>query len=281
MSRRICAAPLAFAAAVLISVLAAPGASAATCTGSPHDADSSAAIDVSCDTAINSGSFEIAVNRGTDPSIPNPKVANGSGSFSCVSAPQPNGSQFDAKVTCSGSMSAGATATVLTSFGPNACSKPAFVGQLTVAFGDGSTFGPSPLASYPCNGGGGNPSQCDKVRTGRDCDPGGIFLRDVKRPPRKATVAAAHHGLKFKLKLGVKGKAITTIEVGGKVVGKTTRSVKSGKVAKLVAKLSGKWARKLAGKHKRALIHVEVKPNAAAEGFSTHGREYFKLKLTG
>ncbi len=51
--------------------------------------------------------------------------------------------------------------------------------------------------------------------------------------------------------------------------------------ATLVAKLGGKAARQLAGKHRKALIHVEVVPNARAEGFGTHGREYFRLKLTG
>src|SRR5690349_14943483 len=113
-------------------VVSTASASAATCTGKPHDGtDNSgkAQIDVSCDTAISNGSFTIKTNRGVDNSIDPPRITGGSGSdsFSC----NPNGSS----ITCNGSMIAGAAAHVRTFFGPNACGSPKFSGTLTVAFG--------------------------------------------------------------------------------------------------------------------------------------------------
>jgi hypothetical protein len=107
-----------------------------------------------------------------------------------------------------------------------------------------------------------------------------VFTGTVLKPPAKAAVALARSGLIFKLKLGVHGRATVTIEVGGKVMGKTSKKVRPG-TDKLVAKLTSKAAGQLAGKNTKAWIHIEVAPNAAVEGFSTHGREYFKLKLTG
>jgi hypothetical protein len=262
--------------------LPASGASAASCTGVPHatgsNETSADAVEVSCDTAISNGTFTIGVNRGAEK--PSAQVSNGTGSFACNSAPQAPGSEFTNVITCTGSMTANATASVATAFDPDACGQPAFAGQLTVNFGDGTSFGPSPLAAYDCGGGGGGSGKCDKVVSGRNCDPGGVFQGDTEKPPKKATVAEAKHGLKFALELGVKGKVTTTIEVKGDEVGSTTKSTKSGKNNKLVAKLSSSAAHDLAGKTTKALIHVEVAPNAS-EGFTTHGREYFKLKLTG
>jgi hypothetical protein len=262
-------------------VVSTASASAATCTGSPHDASNGSEIDVSCDTAISSGSFQIATNRGTNNSIAAPKIAGGTGGFACSPQFAPGGSQWTSIITCNGSMTAGATAQVLTQFGPNACSSPKFAGQLTVDFTTGVPgFGPAPLAAYPCSGNTGGSSRCDKVVTGRNCDPGGVFMGTVLKPPARASVGQARSGLVFKLKLGVHGRATVTIEVGGKVMGKTSKKVRPG-TAKLVAKLSSKAAGQLAGKNTKAWIHVEVAPNASVEGFSTHGREYFKLKLTG
>lgn len=279
--------------ALLVTVLAlfawalpAQGAAAASCTGTPHDATAPVngnnnEFDVTCDTAIANGGFAIRINRGGNID-PNAQVANGTGALACKSNEQPPGSPFDDIITCTGSLSANATAKVFASLGPNPCSPPAFAGDLTVNFGNGANFGPSALAPYDCSGGGGGGGvNCDVVRPGHNCDPGGVFQGVVKRPSRKATVAKARRGLKFKMKFGVKGKATVTIEVKGKVVGKTTKRIANGKVAKLVAKLRRKAARELAGHPRKARIHVEVKPNAAAEGFSTHGRKYFKLKLTG
>ncbi|MDX6583032.1 MAG: hypothetical protein QOI10_2216 [Solirubrobacterales bacterium] len=267
----------------LFWALPASGASAATCTGSPHATGSNEtaadAVEVTCDTAISSGSFTVEVNRGAESA--SAQVSNGTGSFNCSHSPQPPGGQFNDKITCTGSMSAGAKATVNTAFNPGACGSPTFAGQLTVNFGDGTTFGPSPLATYDCGGGGGGGEKCDKVVPGHNCDPGGVFQGDTKKPPKKASVDEAKKGLKFVLELGVKGKVTTTIEVKGEEVGKTSAKAKSGKDNKLVAKLSSSAAHDLAGKTTKALIHVEVIPNAQAEGFTTHGREYFKLKLTG
>ena len=266
--------------------LPASGASAATCSGTPHavgqNETAADAVEVTCDTAISSGSFTIDVNRGVENA--SATVSNGTGSFTCNHSPQPPGGQFQDKITCTGSMSANATATVDTAFGPGACgSSPAFAGQLTVNFGDGTTFGPSPLAAYDCSGGGGGGgggSECDKVRSGHNCDPGGVFTGDTKKPPKRASVKEAKKGLKFALELGVKGKAVTTIEVKDEVVGKTSKKISTGD-NNLVAKLSKSAAKDLEGKSTKALIHVEVIPDAQSEGFSTHGREYFKLKLTG
>jgi hypothetical protein len=262
------------ATGLLAMAVSAADASAATCTGTPQNTSNGSQIDVSCDTAISSGGFQIATNRGAGATTAT--VSGGTGSFACAAQIQAPGST----INCSGSMAAGATAHVVTQFGPNPCSSPAFAGQLTVQFGDGSTSGPTALATYPCTGNPGGTSRCEKVVTGRSCDPGGVFLRTVLKPPASATVAQARQGLAFKLKLGVHGRATTTIEVGGQVIGKTSRLVSPG-TAKLVAKLSKKAAHQLAGKHTKAWIHVEVAPNAAREGFSTHGREYFKLKLIG
>lgn len=268
----------------VLCALPASGASAATCTGSPHATGSNEtaadAVKVTCDTAISNGSFTIGVNRGVEKT--SAQVSNGTGSFACTHSPQAPGSQFTDVINCTGSMTANATATVATAFGPSACGPPTFAGQLTVNFGDGTSFGPSPLAAYQCGGGGGGAGsdKCDKVVSGHNCDPGGVFQGDTKKPPKKATVAKAKHGLKLQLELSVKGKVTTTIEVKGDVVGSTTKSAKSGKNNKLVAKLSSSAAHDLAGKTTKALIHVEVAPNAS-EGFTTHGREYFKLKLTG
>lgn len=277
--------PLVAALLLVPGGLPAASASAATCTANPHEGGEIASeaygeVDVSCDTAISNGSFEISTNRGA--TLPNgsPEIVNGTGALACASAIQPPGSQFNSIISCNGSLDANATAKVLASFGPNACASPPFAGQLSVAFGDGSTFGPAALPEYPCGGGGGSQSKCDKVRPGHGCDPGGIFLSTVKKPPRRASIAEAHHGLPFKIKFGVRGKATVTIEVGGKVVGKTTAHTANQKVVKLTAKLSSKGVKELADRTSHALIHVEVAPNAASEGFSTHGREYFKLKLT-
>jgi hypothetical protein len=101
-------------------------------------------------------------------------------------------------------------------------------------------------------------------------------------PPAKATVAQARSGLKFALNLGVKGKVVVTIEVGAKrkVVGRTRARTRGGKT-KLTAKIGAAAAHRLAGHGTRAKIHVEVIPDAASEGFSTHGRKYFRLTLTG
>jgi hypothetical protein len=264
-------------------VLPASGASAASCTGSPHDAANPVAgnnneFDVKCDTAISGGGFAIRVNRGGTVA-PNAQVSGGSGSLSCSFVNNPPGSPFDGSVRCAGSLSAGATAAVFASLGPNACGPPTFAGDLTVAFGSGATFGPSPLAPYPCGGGGGGGGgHCSTVRPGHSCDPGGVFQGLVKKPARSATIHKARRGLKFKERFGVKGKATVTIEVKGKVYGKTKVKLKNGKVTKLVAKLSRKGARKLKGKRRKARIHVEVAPSAS-EGFTTHGRQYFKLKL--
>jgi hypothetical protein len=276
----ICAGALSVAC---VWALPAASAGAATCTANPHEGpeignEAYAEVDVSCDTPIANGGFTISTNRGA--TIPgNPEISGGGGSLSCNAAIQPPGSQFNSIISCNGSLDANATAKLLASFGPNACSSPAFAGQLAVEFGGGPTFGPEALPAFPCGGGGGGASKCDKVRPGHGCDPGGVILSTVKRPPRKATVGEAKHGLPFKMKFGVRGKAIVTIEVGGKVVGKTSAHTANQKVVSLRAKLSGRGARALAGKTSRALIHVEVLPNAAAEGFSTHGREYFRLKL--
>jgi hypothetical protein len=272
--------------AVLLWLVPAAGASAATCTGTPravgHNETSADVVDVTCDTAISDGSLTIETNRGAGEA--SATVSNGTGSLNCSAQPQPPGSQFPGKITCTGSLGANATATVKTEFAPGACQSPAFAGQLTVSFGDGTTFGPSALAPYQgCDdtggGGGGGGEQCDTVRSGHDCDPGGVFQGTTKKPPRKASVKAARKGLKFALKLGVKGKAVTTIEVKGHVVGKRTGTVSAGG-NNLVARLSKSAANDLEDKTTKALIHVEVIPGAN-EGFTTHGREYFKLTLTG
>jgi hypothetical protein len=276
---------LALAFALLAWALPAQGAAAAACTGMPHDAatpvhGNNNEFDVTCDTAIANGGFNLRINRGgsVDPAA---QVTNGTGALTCRSNVQGPGSQFQDIIACTGSLSANATAKVFATLGPNPCSSPPFTGDLSVGFGDGTTFGPSPLAAYPCSGGGGGGSPCDVVRSGRGCDPGGVFQGVTKKPPARATVAAARTGLKFELKLGVKGTAVVTIEVRGRVVGTTSRAIASGKVAKLTARLTRAAATQLAHHTTYASIHVEVKPNAAAEGFSTHGRKYFSLKLTG
>jgi len=285
MDRRVRMLLVACPVVLLFWALPASGASAASCTGTPHavgqNETAADAVEVTCDTVISNGNFTIGINRAAEP--PSAQVSNGTGSFTCSSSPQGPGSQFTDKITCTGSMTANATATVNTAFNPGACgSSPAFAGELTVNFGDGTTFGPSPLVAYDCSGGGGGGggSECDTVRSGHNCDPGGVFMGDTKKPPKKASVEEAKKGLKFELDLGVKGKAVTTIEVRGDEVGKTSKRISAGD-NKLVAKLSKSAAKDLKGKTTKALIHVEVIPNAQAEGFSTHGREYFKLKLTG
>ena len=271
------------AAAVLgFCLLAAPAspAAASNCTSAGHDAanpvgDQTAEIDVTCDTAINNGKITIRVNRGSDSATG--KVVNGSGSLSCSTQAPPPGSSIQGVISCSGSMTANATAQITASFGPNQCSSPPLSGDLSVQFGDGSSFGPAPLGAYNCgsNTGGGGGSNC---QPGRNCDPGGVFQGDTKKPPSKAKVSQAKKGLKFTLKLGVRGRVTVTIEVKGKVVGKTTHKAKNGNV-NLVAKLGSKAAQTLAGKTTKAKIHVHVVPSAS-EGFTTPGERYFRLKLT-
>jgi hypothetical protein len=273
-------ATLAFAA----SGVSASSAAASSCTGTPHNAASDTEthpheIDVSCDTAIVNGSITIRVNRGGDVAA-QPAIVNGSGSLSCTGQQQAPGSQFQVVITCTGSMTASATAQILASYGPNPCSSPAFSGDLSVAFGDGTTFGPTPLAAYDCSGGGpGGGGGGGSPTPGHDFDPGGVFVGFPKKPPAKASVAKARTGLKFVAKLGVKGKVKVTIEVKGKAVGATRKST-SGGMTKLTARLSSSAARKLAGHGTRAKIHVHVVPDPS-EGFSTPGEKYFKLKLTG
>jgi hypothetical protein len=269
-------ATLAFAA----SGVSASSAAASSCTGTPHDAQSDTEtpheIDVTCDTAIVNGSITVRVNRGGDVAA-QPTIVNGSGSLSCTGQQQAPGSQFQLVISCTGSMTAAATAQILASYGPNPCSSPAFSGDLSVAFGDGTTFGPTPLGAYDCSngppGGGGSPTP------GHDFDPGGVFLGFPKKPPAKASVAKARTGLKFVAKLGVKGKVKVTIEVKGKSVGATRKSTGGG-ATKLTARLSSSGARKLAGHGTRAKIHVHVVPDAS-EGLNSTGEKYFKLKLTG
>ena len=274
------------AAVLAFGLLAAPAspAAASTCSGSGHDAanpvgDKTAEIDVICDTAINNGKITVRVNRGGDVAS-TAKVVNGMGSLSCTGQNQAPGSAFQLVITCTGSMTANATAQITASFGPNQCSSPALSGDLAVQFGDGTSFGPAPLGAYNCGsntgGGGGGGGTC---QAGRNCDPGGVFQGDTKKPPAKAKVSAAKKGLKFTLKLGVRGKVTVTVEVKGLVVGKTTHSAKNGNV-NLVAKLGGSAAKGLAGKTTKAKIHVHVVPSAS-EGFTTPGERYFKLKLTG
>jgi hypothetical protein len=269
------------AAVLAFGLLAAPGspAAASTCSGSGHDAanpvgDKTAEIDVTCDTAINSGKVTVRVNRGGDVAA-NPTIVNGSGSLSCAGQNQPPGSPFQLVISCNGSMTANATAQITASFGPNQCSSPLLSGDLSAEFGDGTSFGPAPLGAYNCGSNTGGGGTCTP---GRNCDPGGVFQGDTRKPPSKARVSAAKKGLKFILKLGVEGKVTTTIEVKGKIVGKTTHSARNGNT-NLVAKLGSKAAKALAGKTTKAVIHVHVVP-AASEGFTTPGERYFRLKLT-
>jgi hypothetical protein len=268
---------------VLGAMLAtASPAAASSCTGNPHDAATTVngngnEIDVSCDTAVNNGTVTVRINRGGTVDA-HPTVVNGSGSLSCSGQNQAPGSQFNLVISCTGSMTAGATAQILASLGPSPCQSPAFSGDLSVAFGDGTSFGPSPLAPYNCSmsppaGGGGTP------QPGHDFDPGGVFLGVSKKPPSRASVAQAHKGLAFTLNLGVKGTVTVFIEVKGKAVGKTRKSTRGG-ATKLDAKLSRSASSKLAGHRTKAKIHVHVVPDPS-EGFSTPGEKYFALKLTG
>ena len=271
-------ASLAFAA----GGVSASTAAAATCTGTAHDAANSSTttpheIDVTCDTAIANGSITVRVNRGGDVN-PQATIANGSGSLACSGQQQAPGSAFQLVITCSGSMTAGGTAQITASFGPNPCSSPAFSGDLSVAFGDGTTFGPAALGPYDCSGGG-PPGGGGSPTPGQDFDPGGVFQGVPKKPPAKASVAKARKGLAFTMKLGVKGKVKVTIEVKGKSVGATRKSTAGG-ATKLKAQLTASAARKLAGHTTKAKIHVHVVPDPS-EGFTTPGEKYFKLKLTG
>jgi hypothetical protein len=273
-------APALFVVIGLAVFLPSSSAAAATCTGKPHDAGTDSnptnQIDVSCDGAIANGKVTVRVNRATDKAIP--KVANGNGSFgsSCTVNEEPQGTGFDQSIVCSGSMDAGATLQITAQFGPNPCSSPAFKGELTVEFGDGTTFGPGPIDAYPC---GGNTGGGGTAQPGKDFDPGGVFQGVKKKPPSKASVDAAKAGLKFTLTLGVKGKVTVTIEVKGKSVGKTTK-LTSGGDTKLAAKLAKSKAGALEDKTTKAKIHVHVVPDKS-EGFTTPGEKYFKLKLTG
>jgi hypothetical protein len=259
------------AAAFLVSP---SSAAAATCTAKPHDSGDSAQIDVTCDAAIGGGKVTYRSNRATDKATAT--VANGTGSFTCTTKDEAPGGDFDQSIVCSGSMDAGATLQIRAQYGPNPCSSPTFKAELTVEFGDGTTAGPTPSDTYPCGGGnpgGGSPTP------GKDFDPGGVFQGVTKKPPSKASVAAARSGLKFELNLGVKGKVIVTIEVKGKSVGKTSTSTKGGNT-KLVARLSKSKAPGYVDKTTKAKIHVHVVPDES-EGFTTPGEKYFKLALTG
>ena len=249
-------------------------AAAATCSAKPHDSGDHAQIDVSCDAAINNGKVTYRSNRATDKATAT--VVNGTGSFTCTTKDEAPGGEFDQSIVCSGSMPAGATLQISAQYGPNPCTSPTFKAELTVEFGDGTTAGPVPSDAYPCgsNTGGGGTAQ-----PGKDFDPGGVFQGTTKKPPSKATVAAAKNGLAFTLKLGVKGKVTVTIEVKGKSVGKTTKSTPGGNT-KLTAKLSKSKAPDYVGKTTKAKIHVHVVPDKS-EGFTTAGEKYFKLKLTG
>jgi hypothetical protein len=249
-------------------------AAAATCTGKPHNSGDKAQTDVTCDAAITSGKVTFRSNRATDKATAT--VANGSGSFTCTVKDEAPGGEFDQSIVCSGSMSAGATLQIFAQFGPNPCSSPAFKGEITVEFGDGTTSGPTPTDTYPCSG---DPGGGGGAKPGQDFDPGGVFLGTTKKPVSKTTVAGAKSGVAFTLKLGVKGKVTVTIEVKGKSVGKTTKSTNGGDT-KLVAKLAKSKAPDYVGKTTKAKIHVHVVPDKS-EGFTTAGEKYFKLKLTG
>jgi hypothetical protein len=130
-------------------------------------------------------------------------------------------------------------------------------------------------------GGGGGPGggPAEDPGPGKDFDPGGVFMSGAKGLPSQASVDKARSGLKFTMKLGVKGRVIVTIEVNKKVVGRWTKAV-SGGTTNLRARLSAKAARDLADKRTKAKVHIEVAPSAS-EGFTTHGRRYYKLTLTG
>jgi hypothetical protein len=105
---------------------------------------------VSCGTAINQGTITIGANRG-DRIYPRAVIVNGSGAVTCTAQNQRPSSRFAVIITCAGSLTARATAQLYASFGPNPCQSPAFSGQLTVAFGDGTAFGPSALSTYGCS----------------------------------------------------------------------------------------------------------------------------------
>ena len=132
-------------------------AAVASCAAKPHDAATPVGgdpdeIDVSCTAAINQGSITIGANRG-DRIYSRAVITNGSGALNCSANNQPPAaSGFDVVITCAGSLSSGATARLYAQFGPNPCQSPAFAGKLTVAFGDGTSFGPSSLSSYVCSG---------------------------------------------------------------------------------------------------------------------------------
>ena len=265
---------------LLAFALPATGASAATCTGSakdPNIAEANFEGTFSCDTAINNGTLAITMNRGGK-LAGHPEYDGGAGSLSCSVAAGPSGTST---ISCKGGLPAGTKVILDVQLGPGPCSSPAFSASVAGSFGDGTTSQPSPVPYSGCSGGGGGggggPTD---PGPGHDFDPGGVFQGSPQGLPRKATVAQARAGLRFKIKLGVRGKVVVTIEVGKKVVGKFGPHRTHAGPTSLVAKLSAAGARALAGKHTRAKVHIEVMPNAD-EGFTQHGRKYVALTLTG
>jgi hypothetical protein len=272
--------------AVLALAVPVAGASAASCSGQvfgTNPQNGNLEVRVSCDTAVTNGTISIGMNRGAGPSdvAAHPTYTGAAGTLNCTGQPQAPGSKYQGIISCTGSLPAQSTANIDANAGPSPCGTPAFAADLSVQFGDGQTFGSQTLPPITnCPGGGGGPGGGPTdLGPGHDFDPGGVFGGITRPPPSKASVAKARRGLTFVLRLGVKGHVVVTIEVGGKVRGRTSRTISGGNTT-LKAKLSASGARKLAGHRKRAKIHVEVLPDAS-EGFTTHGRKYFALTLTG
>jgi hypothetical protein len=280
MSIRVVLASLATSIAV---AGAGSAANAATCAGQAASANDPGGgnlqLRVACDTPIANGSLSIGMNRGASNVTSTPAYTGTAGDLKCRSEEQAPGSKFDSIITCTGSLPAQTKVVIGAETGPNPCGDPPFAAQMTVQFGDGQTAGPQdfpPIVECEGGGPGGGPQD---PGPGKNFDPGGVFMSGASGLPSKATVAKARSGLAFTMKLGVKGRVTVTIEVAQKVMGSWTKRISGGRTS-LMARLSAKAARDLEGRRTHAKVHVEVKPNAS-EGFTTHGRRYFKLTLTG
>jgi hypothetical protein len=250
-----------FAAALSLAALLPSAASASSCSASPFSGDDAGGynlvVELSCTQPVTNGTISLGLNRDVRRVDPVPAIRNGSGSLACAGR----------RLECTGSLSPGATARLRALVDPDPCVSPAFSGELTVAFGDGFSYGPQPLWKMNgCSGGG-----AEGRRGGHGFDPGGVFLGDVKRPPATAPVAAARRGLPLALRLGVSGRVVVTIERNGKVVGRTRRRTAGGPTS-LIARLRRGAA------PGRARIHVHVIPDSS-EGLSETGERYFGLRL--
>jgi hypothetical protein len=249
------------AAMLSLAAILTPTASASSCSASPFSGDDAGGynlvIELSCSQPVTNGTISIGLNRDIRRVDTAPAVRNGSGSLACAGT----------KLDCTGSLDPGATARLRALVEPDPCVSPAFSGELTVAFGDGWSYGPQPLWKMNgCSGGG-----AEGRRGGHGFDPGGVFLGVVKAPPARAAILRARRGLPLALQLGVSGRVVVTIERNGKVIGRTRRRTAGGATG-LVARLRRGSA------PGRARIHVHVIPDSS-EGLSETGERYFGLRL--